>query len=169
MNLGIIEFKPLILIGISLKSNENRVLIIFWSFLSIFLIFCFASDLTALEASQHPIRIENFQKLYENPEIKLMVVRNSNIKRMIEKQHNVLSHRLLNVSHNELFNKRTVIRLINENKVLIESHQKVGVIIKHFNEFNLIQSNDETASTNLLGFPLRRTVDQKFKVVFSKL
>ena len=98
-----------------------RSIVILWSFLSLFLINYFQSDLQALEASQNPIRIENFQKLYENSDIKVLVIEGSNMKTLITKRHKEFNQRLIAIKREEKLSEKTIMRIVNHNMVLIES------------------------------------------------
>ena len=136
--------------------------------MSMFLMIHFGSDLQALETSQHPIKIENFQQLYENPDIKIMVVEKGNVKSLMKTRHNQLSERLVDIKHEELFSKKIIIKVIKENKVFIDSYDTIARIIRHYNEYSLIQSHDH-CDTNFVGYPLRKNLNTRVKYQFSTM
>ena len=145
-----------------------RSIVILWSFLSLFLINYFQSDLQALEASQNPIRIENFKKLYENSDIKVLVIEGSNMKTLISKRHKELNQRLIYIKQAEKFSEKTMMKIVNDNMVLIESHELIKLVIEHYHQYNLIQTHDHK-DFNLLGFPLRKSLRIEVQNKFSNL
>ena len=137
----------------------------FWSFLSIILLNSFANELQALEVSQNVIKIEKFDDLNKNPDIKIMVIANSGIQSFMKKIIHCSKSRLVAISHDEKFSLKTIVKIVDSNHVLIEYHQNVRLMIKHYNQFNLIQSIEDNG-ISFYGFPFRKSLSSKLKQNF---
>ena len=142
--------------------------LILWILCAWFLRAFFSNDITAALLSREKIRIDYFSQLYQNPNIRLIVLKNSSTYYALMEKYPHLERHLEIVPYENISTVETFEKMIKGTHVMLTPREYGYEFKTYYNQYNFHMSKEGYFST-LVTFPIRIDLEPALRNRLAKL